>query len=383
MGQARKKLLVFTEKYLSISETFIFNQVCALEKHFDVQVVCIENQHQEVYPTQNIICLGDKVTPNLLARIGSALVRKNIYLGIGATKVNDRFAQILGDENPDYILIHYGKSAVAIKNVLMKWVGPIFIYFHGYDASMLVKQSYTYRNAIGHLFNKDNIHALFVSEALKNSFLQYFNDSDFSHKVIKLGIDCNQFSRKTYGLNKKMIQVGRLVEKKGHLYTLKALKLLRDKGAAYDVHYTIIGNGPMLQEIQEAIKNMSLEHAVTLHTQMSKDKIWSYLDDAFVFVQHSITTQRGDTEGLPIALMEAMAMEMPIVSTIHSGIPELVEDGINGYLSEERNVQQFADNLEKALTMDFMPRNREKIVFGHDIDKQTALLTAYMAQNII
>lgn len=55
-AEARKKVLVFTEKYLSISETFIYNQVCALEKQLDVQVVCIEPQNNDVYPTQNIIC---------------------------------------------------------------------------------------------------------------------------------------------------------------------------------------------------------------------------------------------------------------------------------------------------------------------------------------
>jgi colanic acid/amylovoran biosynthesis glycosyltransferase len=383
MGQSRKKILVFTEKYLAISETFIYNQISSLEKQLEVKVVCIEVQNNDVFPTQNIICLGSDTRLNLLSKIGSGMVRRNIYLGIGTSIYNDRFSQIVNDTKPDYILIHYGKSALTIKNALMKWSGPVFIYFHGYDASMLLNQSYTYRKAIGHLLSHKNVHALFVSEALKKSFLKYFKDLDCRHKVIKLGIDSNQFLRNAYELNKKMVQVGRLVEKKGHLYTLKALKLLQDKGETGGVHYTIVGDGPMHEPIRQAIKNMSLEHLVTVHTHVSKDKIWSFLNEATLFVQHSITTDAGDTEGLPIALMEAMAMEMPIVSTIHSGIPELVEDGIDGYLSEETNIQHFADNLEKGLSMGFLPHNRKKILITHNIDEQTCALIGYMAQNVI
>jgi len=86
------------------------------------------------------------------------------------------------------------------------------------------------------------------------------------------------------------------------------------------------------------------------------------MDEAHAFLHHSVTAANGDTEGMPNAIMEAMAMELPVISTYHSGIPELVEDGVNGYLVQEKDVEAYAYRLSAIMTWPLQPANREKIM---------------------
>ena len=85
------------------------------------------------------------------------------------------------------------------------------------------------------------------------------------------------------------------------------------------------------------------------------------MDVADVFVHHSITSKKGDQEGIPNALVEAMAMEMPVLTTFHSGIPELVSHGVNGFLCEENDVLTYSEQMDQIYNWGYRKENRDLI----------------------
>ena len=97
--------------------------------------------------------------------------------------------------------------------------------------------------------------------------------------------------------------------------------------------------------------------------------------EANAFVHHSITASNGDAEGLPNAIIEAMAMELPVISTWHAGIPELIEDGVNGYLVKEKDVDTYVKRMKDILEWKYQPKNREKIVshFSNEVHCQSLI----------
>ena len=102
------------------------------------------------------------------------------------------------------------------------------------------------------------------------------------------------------------------------------------------------------------------------------------LGHALAFVHHSVTGKKdGDMEGIPNAIMEAMAMELPVLSTLHSGIPELVENGLHGFLVEERAVAPYAHSMQKVLSWSQKPENREKVRKGFEKKNHARQLTEY------
>jgi len=107
------------------------------------------------------------------------------------------------------------------------------------------------------------------------------------------------------------------------------------------------------------------------------EKAKALMNEADVFVHHSVTSEQGDMEGIPNAIMEAMAMELPILSTFHSGIPELVEDNVNGYLTKERDIQDMALKMDLLRKWSKLPVNREKIIASFEQENHCKQLVTF------
>ena len=140
-----------------------------------------------------------------------------------------------------------------------------------------------------------------------------------------------------------VVSVARLEEKKGIRYGIDAIARLRASGRP--VRYTIVGDGSLRPDLQARIDAHGLQDDVHLVGHRPQHEVIDLLRSAHVLVAPSVTAANGDQEGIPNVLKEAMAMGMPVVSTVHSGIPELVEDGVSGYLVAERDVEALADRL--------------------------------------
>lgn len=170
----------------------------------------------------------------------------------------------------------------------------------------------------------------------------------------------------------RLICVGRLCEQKGQLTLIQSIKLLIDEG--FDVSLVLAGDGPMRGEVEEAIKALGLQDRVTITGWIDSERVKDELSRADALVLPSFA------EGLPIVVMEAMALGRPVLSTLIAGIPELVRDGVDGYLVPAGDSRLFAGaiatylRLSEADRVTMSDNCRQQVRLLHDPAKQATLL---------
>ena len=200
--------------------------------------------------------------------------------------------------------------------------------------------------------------------------------SAYMLKVHNVGIDCEQFAFQTRTRDAYeptiFISVARLVDKKGIEYAIRAFARLFD--LKLNFQYRIIGDGPLLSTLKQLVSDKQLDGYVSFLGTKTSNEVADELSRAHVFLAPSVTSRSGDMEGIPTVLMEAMATGLPVISTLHSGIPELVEDGVSGKLVGERDVpalaqaiQEIAANVERWPAMG--SAGHQKVLEEFDIRK--------------
>jgi len=144
-----------------------------------------------------------------------------------------------------------------------------------------------------------------------------------------------------------LVAVGRLVEKKGLVYLIRACRRLVDQNYHFACH--IIGPGPDYQKLESLVAELSLQDVVNLCGGIPHEKVIEQYDQAAIFVIPCIRGSDGSLDGIPNVLVEAMAMELPVVSTTVSGIPELIQDQVDGLLVPPRDEQSLTAALARLL----------------------------------
>jgi len=140
-----------------------------------------------------------------------------------------------------------------------------------------------------------------------------------------------------------ILSVGRLMEKKGYAYLIQACQQLKTRGI--DFRCTIIGKGADEEKLRKLIHDCDLKGRVTLAGAWQRDDVLMACGRSDVFVLASFVARGGDRDGIPVVLMEAMAMQLPVISTQVSGVPELVRHLDTGWLVPERNAEAIADAI--------------------------------------
>src|SRR5260370_11809107 len=144
-----------------------------------------------------------------------------------------------------------------------------------------------------------------------------------------------------------ILAVARLVEKKGLSYLLHACRLLVDQG--YDFTCRIVGDGPLRQTLEDEIEKLELTNYVRLWGATLHQEVVSMYQETTIKVLPCIITKNGDRDGLPSALVEALCMGVPVVSTYVSGIPELIESEVNGLLVPPQDSAALALGVARLL----------------------------------
>src|SRR5262249_31326711 len=161
------------------------------------------------------------------------------------------------------------------------------------------------------------------------------------------GIDLQRYPFRARALQDdepvRIVTVGRLVEKKGIEYVIRALARVASRHPR--LRYDVIGDGPLRRPLEQLAREQSLGDILQFHGSVSGEKVRALLDQAHLFVLASVTAQDGDQEGTPVSLLEAQAAGLPVISTRHSGIPEIVLDGESGWLVPEREVEALSGRL--------------------------------------
>ena len=216
---------------------------------------------------------------------------------------------------------------------------PVYVHFHGQDASQFLRDSnlVLYYRWIGE--QVDGI--IVVSQAMK-ARLDSIGLPSSKLKLIHYGINIPEAVSAVPETGPcKFITAARLVTKKGILHVLKAFKLALS--AIPDMRLELIGEGPLRHEIEQYIGTHGLGASVRMLGQQPHRVVLDHLSTSNVYVQHSMTDPlTGDSEGLPVSILEASAYGLPVLSTFHEGIPEAVEHGITGFLVHEGDVAGMA-----------------------------------------
>ena len=248
-----------------------------------------------------------------------------------------------------YDIIHCQFGELGLIGLLFRSLGLIkgklITSFRGYDISCCIQEK------------GDHIYDSLFERG--DFFLT--NCEFFRQRLIKLGceaskvivhgsgIDCNKFTfqPRHFPADGKVnaITVGRLKEKKGIKYGIRAIFQLLAVRPNLKIEYYIVGEGSLREQLQQLIDELNLTDKVQLLGWKNHDEIVEILNFGHIFIAPSVTASNGDQDAPVNTLKEAMAMGLPVIATQHGGIPELVEDGISGFLVPERDSDAIADKL--------------------------------------
>ncbi len=218
---------------------------------------------------------------------------------------------------------------------------PLVVHFHGYDAY--------HRNTL-EKFQKDyqemfTSAAAFVvvSKAMREQVVGLGAPREKVH-LNSCGVDVLRFHYADAGSNPPhFLAMGRFVEKKAHFLTILAFE--RALRQCHDIRLSLAGDGPLLDSCKQLVRALRLEGMVEFLGVVDHDKVPALMRSFRGFVQHSVTAPSGDSEGNPVAVMEAGASGLPVVSTKHAGILDTVAHGETGLLSEEMDIEAMANHI--------------------------------------
>ena len=257
---------------------------------------------------------------------------------------------LLWRHQPDVVLVDFGFHAVRVMEAAAWSATPLVVHFRGSDASSEAKfqrLSRRYRR----LFQLTA--GVIVKSRPMQAVLERLGADPATMLISPSGADPDLFQGALPAqAPPRFVAVGRLVAKKGPLQTLEAFARMRNSlpGSHRDaVRLEIIGNGPLCADLERAVGMWKLENQVELLGVQPQQAIAERMRRARGFVQHSMVAPDGDSEGNPVAVMEAQLSGLPVVATRHAGIPEVVRDGETGVLVSEGDVDGMAAAMRRLV----------------------------------
>jgi glycosyltransferase involved in cell wall biosynthesis len=245
---------------------------------------------------------------------------------------------------PDVVLAEFGFEAVRVMEAC-RWSGvPLVVHFRGSDASA--------RNRIGLLEER-------YRRLLRLAGGVIVKSERMACRLEELGAERQRIQISPSGANPALfhgsqpcqspplfLAVGRFVAKKGPLLTLRAFQLCLQRADVSPLpQLWMVGEGPLLAEARRFVVQHQLQNNVVFAGVCSQEQVAERMRLVRAFVQHSIVAPDGDSEGSPVAVMEAQLSGLPVIATRHAGIPDVVVDGATGLLVEEGDVDAMAQAM--------------------------------------
>ncbi|WP_414541504.1 glycosyltransferase [Nostoc sp. CCY0012] len=357
-------------KFPILSETFILNQIIGLiDRGHQVDIYGIPPNNAKVHPDVETYHLLNhtyyrtEVPRNYLWRLlkGIKLILANFFqaplvilrslnffqYGREAISLRLLYSVVRSLAAQPYDIIHCQFGTNGLEGMVLRELGAIkgklITTFRGYDISCFVQEK-----------GEDVYEPLFA----KGDFF-LANCEYFQRKAIKLGCDPRKIVVHGSGIDSSLFPfkvrqprpdgkirittTGRLVEKKGIEYAIQAVAKVSK--VHQNIEYKIIGDGILQPELQQLIDSLDIGDKVQLVGWKTQPEIVEIIDSSDIFIAPSITAKDGNQDAPVNTLKEAMIMGLPVIATRHGGIPELVKDGVSGFLVPERDTDAIAEKL--------------------------------------
>ena len=363
-----KKVALFCTNFLPWSQTFVYEE---LQHHvrYEAEVFANQRLNEDRFPFENVTLGGRFYT---LTRRSKAFEK--------------RFEQ----ESFDVVHGHFGPGSIYALHYAERYHLPLLCTFHGYDVPLLrsdkrFRPEFLRYGLLGkRLLNRLTL-ALCASTELREMVIEMGVPAE---RAIcwRLGIDLSRFHpvEKKPSKSLDLLCIGRFVEKKGFEVALRGFAHALHRGL--DGHLTLIGDGPLMGRLKKVRADLDLGQKITFAGTMTQAELASRLQSADALLAPSVTASDGDRESGLIVVKEASASGVVPLSTWHGGIPEIVEDGVTGFLVPERDAESLGERLlllqDGELRAKLAKAARQKMEREYDIRDRIAALEQYYDEAI-
>lgn len=403
MSSPGKSIGYILQTYPGLTVTFIYREVLALQRcGFDISTFSIwQPDPGKLSPeSRPLMDSTSYVFPIswprfLLRHVYFLLTRPARYLGTAffvLTRPGESWKNRLRS------LFHFGEAVYLAREVQQRGIQHLHAHFTINAASIAlviarllgISFSFTAHNIFftDRLLLKEKIRAaryiVAISEFSRDYLLRLAPAGEWRHKthIVHCGISPAQFSPpdpRPANAVPLVFFVSQLQERKGAPVLVEACRILSERGVAF--RCVLAGDGPDMPLVEQMVEKYGLSGTVELPGAIFTEQVRGYLSQADAFALPCIVAQNGDMDGIPVALMEAMACELAVVSTRVSGIPELIEDGVSGLLVNEKDAVSLADALQRLIEDQDLRRRlgknaRQKVLREFDVDASAARLAA-------
>ncbi len=374
---AQPRAALVRTNFLPYSETFIHEQL-RFHKRYRVKVFARQWRNADRFNGHDVTAVEQ--IPGAPRPIRSTL--------FGMTGLSLRLERALRAFKPQIIHAHFGHNGLYAMGFALRHRLPLVVSLHGRDVTVLVgrdkyRPSY-WHYLIGHrpLFKVAD-RFLAASTELRDLIIDCGCPPE---KVVvhRLGIDVERFAPAApdqVASEPSVVMVGRFVEKKGHIDGLHAAARARDAG--HNFRLTIIGDGPLASRYVAEIARLGLDERVDLPGPLPSAEVAARLRAATVVLTPSVIAANHDRESGLIVAKEAAACGVPVVGTLHGGIPDIIDDGVTGYLVPEHDPAALGARLsallgDPVLRARFGAAARAKMLSEYDIrGRMTELESIY------
>ena len=406
-GIAGRRLAYLLSSYPAVSHTFFLNEICQLRKlGFAINVASINTpdrprdgvtarETEELKDTlyikatkpAKVAALTLKILltdPLVVLRGLAAALRLDPWSLKGSAYALAYLleALILGDwlrrQRHEHLHVHFGGPVATVGMLTsITWKIPYSLTIHGPDEFYNVKQSY-----LGEKVERAQF-VICISDYCRSQIMKISHPSHWGKlRVVRLGVDPEVFAPEQsarQGAELEIICVGRLAPTKGQLVLLRAIAELLRRG--HRLRLRLVGDGADRPRLEEFIREQGLGASVILEGARNHEATRNLLGHADIFVLASFA------EGLPVALMEAMAMEVPCVSTYVAGIPELIRDGLDGLLVPPSSHHALAAALERLIDDANLRRSlaasgRLRVLEFYNLERNVRTLAATLEEEL-
>jgi len=380
----RPLVLVFRTSLLPLSETFIRNQVLAFRRWRPMLIGLRYTGGLELsqLSCQLLSSWNLRPIPNFLR----ALLRE---LNLAPPGVRSYLRSL----NASVAHVHFGTDLVALWPMLNRLDVPILTTLHGYDINTHAEHwrrswraSRKYPQRLLEISRDSRVRFVAVSEAIKRRAIE-FGLPEERIFVRYIGVDIEQFAPSGLPMRerpRRILFVGRMVEKKGPSILIQAFAEVRRH--VPDAELVMIGDGPLLPGCRALAESLQLP--VQFLAAVPNAQVQQEMRQARVFCLPSIVAANGDAEGLGIAIVEAQAAGVPVVTSSRGGVGEAIEDGVTGFGFAESDVGALSAALIRVLGDDDLAAemstaSRERACRLFDLQKCTGQLESLYDQSAL